>query len=256
MLPIALASMLLLLASRPIQPRDVYLNLATDLVTIIITVLYVDWVLSQHEHATWFGVDQYIASEAGRAGHAFIASIAEVLKLEDRLYPRYEKQSVAEIQQAILQNARSLDRLAIEDSLASLSALGWQHLMTVVGTRRMEISPLISQFGSRMDPPQLEALLAFREVISTILSTYSVFEAFLGVPPQDMPKVKDGKPEEFAILTIIRLGVELKAAFEHAIALVDLFQYKVPPERDCAEETKISWNRWYERSLRRHDRAR
>ena len=149
-LPLSAVSVALLLLSSPVRPRDVMLNLSTDLITIIITVLYVDWVLRKHQEASWHDVHKHVSSEAGRAAHSFISSVATHLDLETELFPSPVPTNAIEIQQFVLSRAATIDRFKIEDALARLNTLKWARLMAKIRERRDEMGPLIAQFGPRL----------------------------------------------------------------------------------------------------------
>lgn len=255
-LPLGLLSILFLVIASPDSPADLALNLATDLLTIIVTVLYVDWVVKEHEHAAWKGVEKYIAAEAGRAAHSFISDMAVGLDLEGQLFPSPAPSNAVEIQQNVLRNAAALDRFAIEDALARLDKIHWALLMQKVSSRRADTAPLVSQFGARMAPNQLAAILAFRELTSSIVTYYDLMQDFLAVPITALPKVKGGRPEEYMVLTIIQLGIDLKAAIDAALTVVDTFSFRLEQPNLYEDETNASWKRWYERSRSAKKRAR
>jgi hypothetical protein len=250
-LPLAILSAILICLARPASFDDVSLNLATDLITIIITVLYVNWVISQHDKARWSTAEKYIASEAAAVGNAFIRDVAEALKIEDELFPRPSSLDVREIQASILDRVANLDRFVIEDALAKLTRQRWQDLMAIIDTRRGDSTPIISQFAARMSADQLSSMLAFRRVCSSIVSTYSLFDDFLGVPVPNLPKVKGGRPEEYTVITIIRLGIDFRAAFDASLGILNAFGYVIEPIPENTEEMKASWARWYERTSRK-----
>jgi len=67
------------------------------------------------------------------------------------------------------------------------------------------------------------------------------------VPISDLPKVKTGKPEEFTVLAIIRLGIEFREALDACLGIIEAFDYVLEPIPDDLEKTQASWDRWRER---------
>jgi len=249
-LPLMLLSVILVGLARPVSVDDLALNLATDLITIVITVLYVDWAVRQHDKESWRTAEKYIASEAASVANTFIRDVAEALRIEDQIFPRPVPRDVREIQETILANVASLDRLAVEDALAKLTAPRWKGLISIIEARRADSTPVISQFAARLSADQLSGILAFRRVCSSILGTYSLFDDFLGVPVTNLQKVAGGKPEEYTVITIIQIGIDLKAALDASLAIVRAFDYVIEPVPDNTEEMQVSWARWYERTSR------
>ena len=247
-LPLAMLSIILISVARPVSFGEVALNLATDLITIIVTVLYVNWVIGQHDKARWSTAEKHISSEAAALAHAFIRDVAVALRIEDELFPKPASLDVQAIQASILDRVATIDRFVIEDALAKLTKPRWEGFISVVKARRADSSPIISQFASRMNADQLSSMLAFRQVCSSIVGAYSVFEDFLGIPVPNLPKVKGGKPEEYTVITIIRLGIDVKAAIQASLDVIRAFDYVIEPIPDDSEEMKASWARWYERT--------
>jgi hypothetical protein len=249
-LPLTVISLLLLVLVRPISTHEVAVNLATDLVTIVVTVLYVDWVIRQYDEERWARAEAYIAGEAATVGNSFIRDVSGAIGIEDEIYERPFLKDITQMQKSIIQRVSNLDRFVIEDALARFQKKQWQSLMAIVEARMNDAGPVISQFGPRLDADELASLLEFRSACSLILNTYSIFSGFLGVPIQKLPKVRDGKPEEFLVLTIIRMGIDFKRAFAACLGIFDAFDYVVGPLPDTSKETEASWARWRERGMR------
>jgi hypothetical protein len=246
-LPLLIASSVLLYLSRPISTRDVTLNLATDVITIIITVIYVDWVLHRHDEAAWQRAEKYIAAEAAAIANSFIRDVAEHLRIRDHVFPRLDSTDLQKLQLDVLSRVKRLDRFVIEDALSVLPKERWQTLIAIVEQRRYDSTPILSQYSSRMDPAQLESILEFRQQCSILISWFSIFGAYLGVPVSQLPKVKDGKPEEYTVLATIRIGMTFKDTFDACLSIVEAFEFHVDPITDDMEEFQASWDRWRER---------
>jgi hypothetical protein len=247
-LPLVILSAILIRISAPVALKDIALNLATDLITIVVTVLYVDWVIRQHDRVKWSVAKKYIANEAAGIANSFIRDVSEALKIDDEIFPRPSSLDVREIQSAILERVACLDRFAIEDALAKLSKDRWRELISIVDARRAASTPIISQFAARLDADQLSSILSFRHICSSIAGTYRIFNDFLGVPVPKLPEVKGGRPEEYSVLTIIRLGIDFRAAFDASLEIIRTFDFVIEPAPDNMEETEASWARWYERT--------
>lgn len=250
-LPLLTLSALFLVLARPISTSDLLLNIATDFITLIITIWYVDWILKKHEDAKWKGTHKFITSLAGEIAHGAISTIAENCFLSKEIFPRknppLHTRSLQDIQQEILENAKKLDRDNLIGHLDKLSVPQWQGLFQSIGKFPNEISTFLSQFGSRLSPSELESILSLRRSIKSATSTYSLFNDFLGVPIESMPKVKDGKPWELAAFATIRFGIELQIILQGAVSVIEVFNYIAEqPEIDWNSEQSKSWSKYQE----------
>ena len=237
--PLLALAILSLALARPFTPSDLLLNVGTDLATIVITIWYVDWALRRHEEQQWRSSSRYISAQAGGIAHRLITAIAEPAGLGDQVYPSGDpplyKRHITEIQNQIISNVRNLDTDTIIAHIDKLSAGEWHVLMHGVQDLTSEASALIAQFATRLGPTELEAILKLRRDMSSAFSSYDLFRPFLGVPVQDLPKMKDGKPWEYSALSTIRIGVELRMALDQALAVIDTFNF-------VAEDSPIDWN--------------
>ncbi|MBT7040416.1 MAG: hypothetical protein HN921_11300 [Bacteroidetes bacterium] len=253
-LPLLLATAFALWLSRPITIKDVFLNLATDFITIVITVWYVDWILRRQEQFRWHNTEKYISGDGGRLGHALIVNIVEGLMIGDQIYPSKEQpwhtRKVEDFQEELLTNVKKINRDYIISKLKLLDPSQWAILMKDIKSRTNEITLMLSQFGSKLDPEKLEVLLSLKQAIDTAYSTYSLFYGFLGVPLENLPKVKDGGAFEYSILATIRIGIDLEILLKLCLTVIENFQYIVhPPEIDYDEEVRKSWDRYFDLDL-------
>jgi hypothetical protein len=250
-LPLLLASGIALWFSRPITVREVFLNLATDFITIVITVWYVDWILNRQEQLRWQNAEKYISAEAGKLGHSLITAIIEGVRLGDQVFPEKDpplhKRKIQDIQAEILSKVRRLDHDQIIAKLKQLNANQWAGLMAGIQTKTADITLLLSQFGTRLSPEKVEVLLTAREAIGAAQSTYELLHKFLGVPISALPKVKDDKAFEYTVIATIRIGIDLGIILQKSLAIVDTFAYVVqPPNFDYGEAVTKSWDRYWQ----------
>jgi len=164
-IPLLILSVFFLYLSRPVSYQDVVLNLATDFITIIITVFYVDWVLRQHDEVAWSQAEHYIASEVSVIGNSFIRDVADHLRIEDEIFQTIDSMDIQEIQSNILNRVRDIDRFVLEDAIAVMTKERWRDLISMVDARRADSTTVLSQFAPKMSPRQLESILEFRKSV-------------------------------------------------------------------------------------------
>jgi hypothetical protein len=253
-LPLLVLTGIALWLSRPFTWADIFLNLATDFITIIITVWYVNWVIRQQESTQWQEAEELIAAEAGRVGHGFINDVAESLKMLDQIGPSKDTplhlRKLHDVQSEIITNVRRLDRDTIIERLDGLNPAQWQNFAARFRARSTEIGIFLSQFGSRLDPERLETLLELREAINAPIATYELFIRFLGVPLDQLPQVRDGASHNVAISALLRIGIDVWTALQKALDLIATFRY-ILKEKSLAEEELLreSWDKYWDKIL-------
>jgi hypothetical protein len=245
--PLAALAILAFLVAYKRGEQGLFINLATDFISIIITVFYVDWILHKFESEKWERVEKFISDEASLIASGLIGDFADSTSLHHNIYPQgsielAEKGLLKETLDAISGNVRSLSRRDIIQALKGLNASEWKFFVESLEKRRGQSATLISQFGTRMKPEQLEAILRLRRAISAVISSYSLFKSLLGVPPERMPRLKSGKPEEYSAIQVIRSAIELQDLLENCLRVTEVFHF-LPEvyEIDFVEEIKKSW---------------
>lgn len=238
-IPLFALSVFFLFLARPISMSDILLNIATDFITIIITIWYVNWILKGNEEIRWKGTHKFIISLAGGIAHRVISEIAEKSGFFNEIYPRNNPplytRTISDIQQEILVNVMKFDRDNLISHLDKLSKMQWRILFQSLASFPSEISTFIGQFGPRLNPSELEAVLSLRNDIVSVISVYDLFSDFLGQPVESMPEVKDGRPWDFAIFATIRSGIELQIILQRAVTVINVYNYK-------AGQSDIDWN--------------
>lgn len=169
-----------------------FLNLATELVGILITIGYVDWILRHHEKQRWFSADARIANRLRILLNATISGIRnglgfgpevldqEVMTTSDPIVMHKEIIRVAEhvIAPTAQQRVRALDQN------------GWKSLATQVQHAHNGVMTFLNMFQSRLNPEQITYLLDLQEALANSLTFYTTFPDLAGVPKEQLPRTK------------------------------------------------------------------
>ena len=248
-LPILCLVCLLFIMISPFSWPDLWLNIASDGLFLILTIWFVDRILKAHQERQWANAHKLISRQAGGIAHHLISVIAENIGLENELFPETEPpihtRSIIAIESEIQEKARNLDTDDLIAKLDKLSSSQWKKLFLSLHKINNDLSTFLDQYGQQLSVQEFEELLIFQKGISSAISSYELFESFLGLSVDSMPKVKDGKPWEFAEIQTIRSGLELKFAMENALHLIRVFEYTIEePTKDWNEEIKKHWNNY------------
>ena len=169
-----------------------FVNLATELLGIIVTVAYVDWVVRKHEADLWHGADSRIKDRLKRFGTAEITTIRVCLGYGVDILEQSEILSgdVSRGEREVLRVARHVLMPSVRARLDTLDQAGWKRLADQLRDLWREAERLIDRFGPRLEPRQLEVLLDTQQSLQEALSFVQVFPDLAGVPTDKLPNSK------------------------------------------------------------------
>jgi len=243
-LPLAIVSIVSLAFVWPIDTEAALVNVATDALSIIVTVLYVDWVLRQHERIQWEEADKYASAEVGQFAHGFMSSVAEILGIEDQILPSPpDPKSAREIQASIIRGARDFPRERFMQPLRNLTRPQWDHIIGEVEKRRVEAGNVLNLFGFRMSPDQVALILKFRDIASGLLASYSLLRQFVGIPLAQLVLDADSKRRDYSEIQFMRTAIDLRLLYDLCLRTIDAFHVKpAEPEIDYNSAMKEMWD--------------
>jgi hypothetical protein len=251
-LPLATVATITFLIAYRLREQGLFINLATDFVSIIITVFYVDWTLHRFEEQRWKGVSKYISDETSRMAMGLIGDIADITGLYRTIYPKEgielaKKGKLMEWLQVTRENVRQLTRKELIHSLKKLDRKGWEEIAHSLESRKDESAVLISQFGGKMKPSELESVLRFRQSTYAALSSIKLMKPFLGLDLVNLPEIKGGSPENYTYIQTIRSAIELQDAMQRSLDLTEAFSFSpevfgIDFENEIAKGWQDYWN--------------
>lgn len=198
-------------------------NLGTGLVVVMVTVLYVDWVIRRHEAERWSGTDARVTQRIEVFENALISSVRrglgfspDILNLD---YPRTIDPE--QVHQEILRIAEHVLAPAARARVADLDETGWKLLMTSLQSICAEAERILDRFYHRLRPRQVEILLDIQSSIDRALIPWRTFPDIMGVPSERLPQSRT-PPEDLqsfgcestaeALRQLMTLAIELDSA--------------------------------------------
>lgn len=174
-----------------------FLNLATELVGILTTISYVDWVLRQHERQKWKPIDTRIANRLRILLNAVVSSIRSGLGYGSEIFDERVMLSgdLIACHKEIIRVGEHVIAPSIHQRVRSLDAGGWTSLARQVGHAYNGTLVFLNAFQNRLSPEQIGHLLDIQERLSDSLTWYSTFPELMGVPADKLPETKS-PPEE------------------------------------------------------------
>lgn len=169
-----------------------FLNLATEIVGIIITISYVAWILKQHEKQRWLSTDTRIANRLRILLNATVSSIRAGLDFGPDIQDEgvLASKSLIAIHNEIIRIAEHVISPVVYQRVQTLDSRGWKSLATHVANSHNGTLTFLNAFQARLSPEQTSNLLDLQEALSNSLTFYTVFPDLAGVTENDLPKTR------------------------------------------------------------------
>ncbi len=171
--------------------RDgLFLNVGSELVGIIVTVAYVDWVIRRHESDRWRGTKSRIS----RRIEVFINSLVSGVRSSLGFGPDVMDYSIVSdgdpklIQLEVLRVAEHILIPVIPRRVATLDLQGWKRLAAHLRSVYAEAEHILNGYSTRLEPRQIELLLDIEWEVQSALIYWSVFPDLAGVFGDKIPE--------------------------------------------------------------------
>lgn len=191
-LPLALVAASLLALHYRWDSDGLLINLTTEVVGIVVTVAYVDWVIRRHEANRWHGTNTRIADRLKVYVNAVISGIRTGLGFGPDVMDQAEVMS-GDLERAHLEVLRVAEHVlepASRARVAELDEEGWRRLANHLQSMWAEAERLLDRFPQRLEPRQVELLLDLQTTIISTLVFWRTFPDLAGVPADRLPETK------------------------------------------------------------------
>ena len=184
---------LTLLALHFVVPFDGWwLNLSASFVAIVVTILYVDRILERHDQLKWSTAAELISQRILLTCSGNITNLRGALDIPPM---SVLSTSPGTIQRDYLDHSASVVEPAIASHVRSLDVAGWKKLATGIRACYTNCENVLSLFGAKLDPKELELLIATQNHLRSAVLPYEAFPDLLGLPDDQMPQTKpDPRP--------------------------------------------------------------
>lgn len=169
-----------------------FLNLATALLGILITIWYVDWILRRHERLRWLPADKRIADRLRILLNATISGLrsglgfgTDVLNLD-----LVSSSNTLAMHKDVMRIAEHVIAPAALSRISAIDQAGWSSLARHVQNSHNGTLAFLNAFQVRLDPVQISDLLDMQESLLNSLTYYSTFPDIMGVPDHLLPPSK------------------------------------------------------------------
>jgi hypothetical protein len=169
-----------------------FLHLATEIVGILITICYVDWILREHEQEKWRATDTRIANRLRILLNVIVSSIRHGLGYGPEILNERVMASLDLIttHKEVIRVGEHVIAPSVHHRIRSLDADGWKSLARQIEHAYNGTLVFLSTFQSRLSPEQISHLLDIQESLSNSLVSYTTFPELMGVPEDQLPETK------------------------------------------------------------------
>lgn len=191
-IPLALFSLFFALFALTIPSENpwqgICANLAVTFIGILLTVMYVDYILKQQEKGRWAGAKSLINRRIER--FAIVASTqfrlafgysSDIYKRDiDMNDPLIRRKEIIRINENILLPS-------LNNKIQKLDHADWKKLAKQLQLYWEGGEKLYEVFGNRIDPEIVTSILGIQDEIESILILYSTWPDIIGVPDEKLP---------------------------------------------------------------------
>jgi len=174
-----------------------FLNLSTELIGILITICYVDWILREHEHQRWLSTDNRIIDRLQILLNATISGLRDGLCFGIDVFDeraRNSRNAYAAHKDVIRVGEHIISPAALS-RVKALDQAGWTKLARHIQKSHNSVLSFLNLFQNRLSPNQISYLLDMQESLDKSLTYYTIFPDIMGVPKDKLPKATTS-PEE------------------------------------------------------------
>jgi hypothetical protein len=194
-LPLSLFASLSVAINNYFELDGFFINLATELIGIIVTVLYVDFIIKKRETEKWNNVEKKVSHALRTLVNATISTIRTSFgygidiidyKIEEAVMSDPKKFYLME-KELIRISKEILEPTALS-KVNSFNRTTWSSFNNQLQYLYESDIKLLTVYGSKLTPIQYELLIEIQDELGSIMTQYSTWPDILGVPDEELPK--------------------------------------------------------------------
>lgn len=155
-LPLGIVAVILFILHSWQDPSGLYLNIATEVIGIILTVTYVDWIIRKHEEAKWQETMELVRNRTRLLFNHILASVRVHLNYDveglNEFLMRNEEYETSTSHEAFLDYFESVVLPSLPGKLQTINSGQWIALNTHFTKMTDEISTFIDRYDAKLAP--------------------------------------------------------------------------------------------------------
>ncbi len=220
-IPLSLATVVSLAIGIFVPWQGLFVNLATSFFSVLITIIYVDRVLQEHDRRIWSNVSAFIRDRVNKFGYAITLEIRVVFGLDARFAEMiiHDVDSEEKVKQELTRFTEEIVNPSVFEKVSRMDNNAWKSLAHALEELTTQGDNLINLYGNKLQPELLQTILDIQTKASWVLSQYYVIPDLVGVPDAHLKSKTPGVASAYikllyqngsnAICEINRLALKL-----------------------------------------------
>jgi len=168
-----------------------FINLSSELLGMLIMLIYIDWILRQHEKQRWLPIDKRITSRLQILLNKTISGLRDCLGFGDV----FDKSigvsfDVYTIHKDMMHVGEDVIAPAALSRVQALNQSEWAKLARHIQDLHNDFLTFLNIFQTRLTPDQISDILDIQESLDKSLLYYSIFPDIMGVPESKLLQTK------------------------------------------------------------------
>lgn len=182
-----------------------FLSIATELIGILITILYVNWVIEKHEQQEWNPAKERVAERLKFLLNRITAGLRTRFGISHEELEKFRVEAgeddCGHRAQMLLVEKRIAPSIA--SCIDLLDEEGWSKLGKDIRESNIDAIRFFDMFHRLLTPSQITDLLDLQESLSKSLTYFEIFPDIMGVSKENLDKLKVGSEADPVQLQVL-----------------------------------------------------
>lgn len=174
--------------------RDVWVNLFTSFLSILLTICFIDVIHRRWEKDRWEGVDKlihtYIDTYLTVSINQFRTAFKISAKVIDQSAIDFKKSS--SIRKEMVRVAETYISPSVDSGVSNMTTTDWNPLIRQLNRTWESGEKITANYIDRVDPILVEQILKIQNEMIGICNFYSTFPDVIGIPDEKLKTNKNG----------------------------------------------------------------
>lgn len=199
-----------------------FVNLTATFIGILVTVLYVDFIIKQHEKSRWAQAKALIEKRIMSFANVSASQFRITFGISHNVLNReaMDVNNPSSVRKEMIRLTQDILLPSVDSSVQRLNTADWKKLINQLKITWEGADKLCSVFGNRIEPEKLSLIIEIQDEIWGIMSFYATFPDVIGVPDDELPPIKgrSGISDKRAMEKVI--STNIKTILEKTILLL------------------------------------
>ncbi len=176
-IPVVLLIILCFVLNLLIQWQGFFLNLAVTLIGILFGVLYIDYILKQHEKKRWAPAKLLIEKNIFEFATLAVSQFRVAFKINYEVLNREVifGDNLSKIREEMVRLAQTILLPSVDSSVEILTKTDWETLIRQLKITWENADKLLSNYGNWIEPEKLVLIMEIQNEIWSIINLYVTF---------------------------------------------------------------------------------